>query len=76
MASLSCVVLTRFPSVPHQDYKRVLVYGGEDEFVDEDMRTSCGQLKVVPTSFRVIALATQYTASTVTYRDALHTFLR
>ncbi|CAM9724225.1 unnamed protein product [Ectocarpus sp. 4 AP-2014] len=28
-----------------EDYKRVLVYGGEDEFVDEDMRTSCGQLK-------------------------------
>ncbi|CAM9245375.1 unnamed protein product, partial [Ectocarpus sp. 13 AM-2016] len=28
-----------------EDYKRVLVYGGEDEFVDEDMRTSCGQLQ-------------------------------
>ena len=28
------------------DFKRVLVYGGEDEFVDEDMRKSCGQLTV------------------------------
>lgn len=29
-----------------EDYKRVLVYGGEDEFVDEDMRKSCSQLTV------------------------------
>ncbi len=30
-----------------EDFKRVLVYGGEDEFVDEDMRKSCGQLTVI-----------------------------
>lgn len=29
------------------DFKRVLVYGGEDEFVDEDMRKSCAQLTVI-----------------------------
>eukprot|EP00904_Undaria_pinnatifida_P003061 jgi/Undpi1/12756/HiC_scaffold_6.g02424.m1 len=27
-----------------EDFKRVLVYGGEDEFVDEDMRKSCSEL--------------------------------
>lgn len=30
-----------------QDFKRVLVYGGEDEFVDEDMRKSCSELTVM-----------------------------
>lgn len=25
----------------------MLVYGGEDEFVDEDMRKSCSQLTVI-----------------------------
>lgn len=29
-----------------EDFKRVLVYGGEDEFVDEDMKASCSQLTV------------------------------
>ena len=33
-----------------EDFKRVLVYGGEDEFVDEDMRKSCGQLTVISLS--------------------------
>lgn len=30
-----------------QDFKRVLIYGGEDEFIHEDTRESCNQLKVI-----------------------------